>query len=317
MIANLVHKPWLETSKKEVINNLQQGLLPHALLLLGSHEAGQEELSLWLANILLCEKFNIDEHQHACGQCKSCSLINAHTHPDLTILDNGEKTLGVDLIREAGGFLQKTAQLGKRKVVVINSSENMTESAANALLKTLEEPTNNSYLLLVCNDLEMLLPTIISRSSVVNVNPPTGNEFSQLVINQDIINDFTNISQFAELSSEQTLQKQQAIMDEIVSFMGDYTNGAELTSLIEESLHGMRWFNQAISQLIRIQSNWGDSLTSHPMMKLENKYSNEQLWQCLSLINHASKQIKVLTQANKSFTIEALLVDIEIVLTTT
>ncbi|WOH37971.1 hypothetical protein RI844_01680 [Thalassotalea fonticola] len=299
-------------NKLEITSKIEQGLLPHALLLLGSHLAGQEELGNWLTGLLLCEQ--AETINEPCDQCKSCSLVKAQTHPDLVMIDNSEKTIGVELMRSAGAFLQKTAQLAKNKVVVVFSAENMTESAANALLKTLEEPTLNSYLILVCNDIEMLLPTIISRCSVVKISPPTGEELARLVNDQRLINEFSNLNELAELTDANCQEQRAEIIEQLLVFLQQFNNGNELVNLLASNIHGMRWLTNSFNQLVRIQSGWQDSLVSHEMNQLAGCYSNEQLWQCLNLLSQATKQIKLLTQANKSFTIEALLVDIEHVL---
>ncbi|KGJ92758.1 hypothetical protein [Thalassotalea sp. ND16A] len=309
MVAKLQQKSWLDENKTEVLNKIEQGLLPHALLLLGSHLAGQEELGLWLSSLLLCEQQTLSAEP--CGHCKTCLLVKANTHPDLQVIDNAEKTIGVDLVRQAGSFLQKTAHLAKNKVVLVLSAENMTEAAANALLKTLEEPTDNSYLLLVCNEVEMLLPTIISRCNVIQIKPPTGEQLAALVADKSLINQFSNITELAELTDDKTQQQRQEIIEQLNLFLQSFDNGNELSHLLSSNLNGLRWLTNAFQQLIRIQSGWQDALAQHEMNIMASRYSNEQLWQCLTLINQATKQIKLLTQANKTFTIEALLVDIE------
>ena len=314
MVVKLQDKSWLANNKLEITSKIEQGLLPHAMLLLGSHLAGQEELGNWLSGLLLCE--HSETVTEPCGQCKSCSLVKAQTHPDLVTIDNSEKTIGVESVRSAGAFLQKTAQLAKNKAVVIFSAENMTESAANALLKTLEEPTSNSYLILVCNDIEMLLPTIVSRCSVVKINPPTGEELASMVSDKGLINDFSNLNELAELTDTKCQEQRAEVIEQVIVFLEQFVNGNELVNLLANNIHGMRWLTNSFNQLIRIQSGWQESLINHEMNQLVGRYSSEQLWQCINLLNQATKQIKLLTQANKTFTIEALLVDIEHVLTT-
>ncbi|WP_068545233.1 DNA polymerase III subunit delta' [Thalassotalea crassostreae] len=310
-MANLAEKPWLVDSKQEIDSKIEQGLLPHALLLLGSYLAGQDELGDWLSKLLLCEQ---NTQQHSCGQCKSCLLVSSNSHPDLFVIDTQEKNIGVDVVREAGGFLQKTAQLSGAKVVVIRSAENMTESAANALLKTLEEPTDNSFLLLVCNNQELLLPTIISRSSVLNIQPPTGKELAEMVQSADSINDFSNIHHFAELTNSEVREQFDDFNQQLSQFLLSFDNQLTFAKVLVENIHAMRWLAQSFVHLIRIQADWGESLQTMPQFKFAQNFNGEQLWQCQMLINAANKQLKLLTQANKGFTIESLLFDIEQVL---
>ncbi len=307
MSDDLTSKSWLTLNKTDIQAKINQGLLPHALLLFGSSLAGQEELGLWLSKKLVCQQ---PTQENACGQCKACRLVQANTHPDLQFIDNGEKTIGVDIVRKAGAFMQKTAHIGKTKVVLIHACENMTEAAANALLKTLEEPTKNSYLLLVCNDIDLLLPTIISRCSQIKVQPPVGHELAALINDNELINDFSNINQFAELTDSKVKQSYIEFNQLLLNWLQQTISSSELLTGFD-SIHSLRWLSHCFNQLLRIQSGWQQALQGHALMSVANKYSNEQLWQCLALTQAANKQIKLLTQANKNFTIEALLVDIE------
>ena len=310
MSAALLQKPWLEANKQELNSKISAGKLPHALLLVGENLAGQDQLAQWLGDLLLCQS---NSHSNSCGECKHCQLLIAKSHPDQIIIDNADKTIGVDLIRSANEFLQKTAQLADAKVVIIQSCEKMTESAANALLKTLEEPTNNSYLLLVCNDVNLLLPTILSRCSIVTIKPPTGNDLKSIVGEHPLLTPFSNLSQLAEFSNEEVAESAQQFSQGLVEYLNTFVVNPAWFDLIQKS-NGLKWLNDNFNQLIRMQSGWQNSLTQNPLNAVLNRFDNDKLWQVLNLINNATKQIKRLTQANKSYIMEALLVDIEQVL---
>lgn len=152
--------PWFESVYAQFIRRLQSKTLHHALLLCGPAGLGKAELADDLAKTLLCKQLT---PQGSCGQCQSCQLFAAGNHPDFHPLMS-EKQIGVDTIRGGIAKLSGTAQLGHNKVLVIHHADSMTEAASNALLKTLEEPTTNTYLLLLTSKLNALLPTILSRS---------------------------------------------------------------------------------------------------------------------------------------------------------
>ncbi|WP_105168497.1 DNA polymerase III subunit delta' [Pseudoalteromonas sp. T1lg23B] len=145
----------------------QQGRFHHAQLLHGSSGVGKQALAKQLAQAILCE-------QHlqlmACGHCKSCTLIAAQTHPDLLVITPQGQSISVDVIRGLADFVHHSAQQGGRKVAVIANAHKMTHSAANALLKTLEEPNAGRYLLLTTDDISQLSATILSRCSKVQVS---------------------------------------------------------------------------------------------------------------------------------------------------
>jgi len=134
----------------------------HAYLLHGPAGIGKRALAEHLANRLLCQAPNGLE---PCGQCKSCRLLQAGSHPDHFLLEpeEADKAIRVDQVRELVDFVVQTAQLGGRKVVLLEPAEAMNLNAANALLKSLEEPSGDCVLLLISHQPSRLLPTIRSR----------------------------------------------------------------------------------------------------------------------------------------------------------
>ncbi|SEM70258.1 DNA polymerase III, delta prime subunit [Pseudomonas sp. ok272] len=134
----------------------------HAYLLHGPAGIGKRALAERLMARLLCQR---PEGLEACGQCKSCLLLKAGSHPDNYILEpeEADKAIKVDQVRDLVSFVVQTAQMGGRKVVLIEPVEAMNVNAANALLKSLEEPSGDTVLLLVSHQTSRLLPTIKSR----------------------------------------------------------------------------------------------------------------------------------------------------------
>ncbi|PKL97570.1 MAG: DNA polymerase III subunit delta' [Gammaproteobacteria bacterium HGW-Gammaproteobacteria-9] len=134
----------------------------HAYLLHGPGGIGKRLLAEQLMALLLCQR---PVNGMACGVCKACQLLAAQTHPDHYILEPEEvdKAIRVDQVRDLVGFVTQTAQLGGRKVILLEPAEAMNLNAANALLKSLEEPSGDTVLLLISHQPSRLLPTIKSR----------------------------------------------------------------------------------------------------------------------------------------------------------
>ncbi|WP_414830681.1 DNA polymerase III subunit delta' [Alteromonas sp. H39] len=151
--------PWLTSVFNQLTGRFLANRLHHALLFCGPAGIGKLALAEAFSKTLLCQK---PSSLGACEHCQSCALLDANTHPDFHILES-KKQLGVDKIREGIGKLSATSQLGRNKVLVIPNADAMTDSAANALLKTLEEPTNNTFIMLLTDKVQHLLPTILSR----------------------------------------------------------------------------------------------------------------------------------------------------------
>ena len=134
----------------------------HAYLLHGPAGIGKRDLAERLMALLLCQRPSLEG---ACGVCRGCQLLAAHSHPDHYILEpeEADKAIRVDQVRDLVDFITQTAQMGGRKVVLLEPAEAMNLNAANALLKSLEEPAGNTVLLLVSHQPSRLLPTLRSR----------------------------------------------------------------------------------------------------------------------------------------------------------
>ena len=139
----------------------------HAYLFTGPSGAGKRAFASAFAAWLMCEQ---PTGGQACQQCRSCLLRQAGSHPDLLSIAPEEqgKAIRVDAIRQLVDF----AQQGGRKVVLLQPAEAMNQNAANALLKSLEEPTADTYLLLISDQPSRLLPTIRSRCRVQPLGAP-------------------------------------------------------------------------------------------------------------------------------------------------
>lgn len=166
--------PWQEVQWRLLIQRLQSGLLAHALLLKGVPGIGKGFFAKALAARVLCNQGSGQAEDSACGHCKSCELIKAGTHPDFLVVqpESAGRPIKIDQIRKVNEFARKTAQQGGRRVIVINPAEAMNINAANALLKSLEEPGGDTLFILVSARSGDMLPTIRSRCQMVTFSVP-------------------------------------------------------------------------------------------------------------------------------------------------
>lgn len=157
--------PWLSDSLRQLLPLIARRQLAHGLLLTGAVGLGKQVLAQHLAKALLCQQAVSDAEPGSlpCGQCHACQLVQAGHHSDLHLVASETRSIGIDSIRQLSQVLNERPRLGHAKVAIINDAEKMTEAAANALLKTLEEPAGQATLLLVSAYPERLLPTIRSR----------------------------------------------------------------------------------------------------------------------------------------------------------
>ncbi|GGY69499.1 DNA polymerase III subunit delta' [Cellvibrio zantedeschiae] len=154
--------PWQLQEWHQLNQQIAAGKLPHALMFAGAKGIGKRHLAEALAQLLLCLS---PIEGTPCGKCRGCMLNRVHNHPDFIVIEpeEGAKGIKVDQVRSLIDDLGKTAQQGGFKVVVLEPAEAMNANAANALLKSLEEPAANTLLVLVCHAPSSVLPTIRSR----------------------------------------------------------------------------------------------------------------------------------------------------------
>ncbi len=155
--------PWQVKQWQLLQQRLADGRLPHALLLHGVEGMGKLLFAEALVGSLLCEQRQPDGV--ACGACRGCMLHAAGNHPDFHLLapETPGKNITIDMVRGLSKTLSISSQYGGYKVVLLTPAEQMNMASANGLLKTLEEPTGNTILILVCSHIDRLLPTIKSR----------------------------------------------------------------------------------------------------------------------------------------------------------
>ena len=160
--------------------------LPHALLLKGAQGIGKLDFAMNIAQSLLCEAPLTDGL--ACHECSSCHWLLQETHPDFRLIQpdalsaqeeenegrkKPAKQISVDQIRALANFSNLSAHQGGFRVVLIHPAETMNANAANALLKTLEEPSGQMLFILVTHKPQQLPPTILSRCLVLAAPMPS------------------------------------------------------------------------------------------------------------------------------------------------
>ena len=157
--------------------------LAHAYLLVGPQDSGKTQTALSLAQLVNCES----ETGQPCGECPPCRKIASGNHPDVHVLGNDEMdSIKIEEIR----FLLSRAHLmayeAKTKVFIIRNIELMTLEAANALLKTLEEPAPNTLMILTTSVPEANLDTIKSRCHTVKFFPSSVNRIAKLLTDEGV-----------------------------------------------------------------------------------------------------------------------------------
>ncbi len=167
--------------------------LVQSWLFTGPPGSGRSHIAIAFAGALLCEK-------SGCGACQSCHLVNKSAHPDLEVIRTEGLSLKIDEVREIIARASWEPSSSRFRVVVIEDAERLTESAANALLKAIEEPGVRTIWLLCAPTVEDVLPTIRSRCRQIALVTPTTEAVAQLLIREEKVSE--SVAQFAARASQ-------------------------------------------------------------------------------------------------------------------
>jgi DNA polymerase-3 subunit delta' len=164
-----------------VIATLQRavtGDMSHAWLFTGPPGSGRSNAALAFAAALHCER-------GGCGECTSCRGVAAGSHPDVQVTRTEKLSIGVEEVRNLVRGSAMTPIGGRWQILMIEDADRLTEQAANALLKAIEEPNPRTVWLLCAPTVEDVLPTIRSRTRLVVLSTPSASEVAEFLITAD------------------------------------------------------------------------------------------------------------------------------------
>ncbi len=173
--------PWLAATWSTLVGALASERLHHGLLFAAPAGLGKRALADALSRTALCTQRRADGH--ACGACRACQLVAAGSHPDrvhvtLEPRDDGKlrTEITIDQMRTLSQRLSLSSQFGGLQIALVDPADRLNVSAANALLKTLEEPSSSTIIMLVADDAARLPATIRSRCQRIDISSPSRDE---------------------------------------------------------------------------------------------------------------------------------------------
>ncbi len=267
---------WFEQAYNNVITAYRSGSLPHALILSGAEGMGKSEFSLYLAQGLSCMENSTGSAGEAappCQVCRNCRLFEACTHPDVLVCapEEGSQFIKVDQVRAIGDFVGQSAQINALKIVVLDPASALNINAANALLKNLEEPSDNTLYLLLDDQQGPLLPTIRSRCQILKLPTPQNAEaLAWLRDNCTAAVDDVDAQAALNLAHGSPLRAKNIIENNglqqenaLIQAVGETIKGE--TSAVEFAEQFSTVFDLGIDQFIECQVIWLDAMIKSVM----------------------------------------------------
>lgn len=237
-------------------NAFKNNRLGHAYLFEGPRGTGKREAAMELTKLFLCQSPSLE--QEPCKSCSSCQRIERGNYPDLHIVEpeeSGSKLIKKEQIQELQSEFSMAGMESDKKVYIIVHADHMTDSAANSLLKFLEEPNGHSIAILLTEQPSNILSTIRSRCQSLTFLPLSQEKFVQQLVDQDGMEEQT-----ARVLSAITHNAGEAIaMDE----EGWFSEAMKLTKQMAKL-----WFEQPMSSFIMIQESWISHFSEKPQQKV-------------------------------------------------
>jgi len=323
--------PWIQEQWQHIVQRYQAGQLPHALMLSGPVGLGKFQLARQLAEALLC-----DENKQAtsgeavtepCGHCNGCHLMAAGTHPDFKLLapEGDSKQIPIDAVRETSRFLTLKSQFAPIQVVIVAPAEAMNKYAANSLLKTLEEPTPNSLILLVASQPSRLLPTIRSRCQSIEFTLPDKVQALSWMQAQESMSGLQSHAEqllalaggapllaldYAQQGTLDSYQQLLSSLEKIAKKQADPVTEAKRWETVGLA-QSVKWLYFWVASLIHLKSGAGqvdnNAVWREPTLDfLLQRLNLQQLYRYLDQVNESSRMIN--TSANVQLALEELLI---------
>ncbi len=204
---------------KTLLNAIKVGKVSHAYLFCGPRGTGKTSIAKLFAKTLNCTS----EDKRPCGECDNCKAFLSNNHPDIIELDAASNN-SVDDIRDITERAAYQPILGKYKVYILDEVHMLSQAAANALLKTLEEPPAHVIFILATTDPQKIIPTILSRCQRYNFAKLTNSEMKErmktILKNEDIAYQEEALDIICDLS-DGCMRDALSILDEVLAY-GDY-----------------------------------------------------------------------------------------------
>ena len=258
--------PWI----KKRISSINLDKISHALIIEGQEGIGKNQLCFYLINELLIGS-------------NSKNLIKNNSHPDLFLVNKSSltsfyekknksfsKNIPIELIREAINFISLKSALSKNKVLFIDNAENLSISSQNALLKTLEEPPDDTFIIIQSNRFKCLNQTIYSRCELIHFNNLSQNEILNWAENilddrndKHLIPNFMTPKKVSQLIQDGSFENLRQLNKSLESLFSEGVDGNKINNIIDLNMDFSEKLNYIIDYALSLLKKGSSSI--HPV----------------------------------------------------
>ena len=287
---------------------LHQDQLAHAYLFVGPAGVGKIETAKFIAQLVHCAANTDFAKSRPCGQCSSCRRVESGNHPDMSMIDTSEEdSIKIAKVRELIQQTQLKPFEGRKKIFIIRNIEQMTLEGSNALLKTLEEPTTDTLLILTTVSRENVLGTVKSRCQAIYFAPVSSRQLTGQLIDPYGIEKNTShfLGHFAQgclgralqLHETKFVERKNEIIDQLVlrkdnenylkAVLGDKGRVKEALDIL------LYWFHDLFLLKAGVEKEYVTHMDRfHDLTKLASRYSLEQLNEIMGTIINALRLLE-------------------------
>ncbi|MCO6524547.1 MAG: DNA polymerase III subunit delta' [Candidatus Schmidhempelia sp.] len=320
--------PWLDKAYRQLVQPLLIGRAHHAWLIHYTTGSGERLLLQRFFGRLLCL---MPKGGIACGHCHSCLLFNAGTHPDYYHIqtEKDKKQIGVEQIRKLTDKVYEHAQQGGTKVIWIEQATCLTEAAANALLKTLEEPPNDTYFILTENNPQQLMVTLRSRCSLFYLSPPSLDEgmawlqHHKLNYTENQLATALLLNHNAPVAASELLTTENwQLREQFCEHLGIHLAQKRFWSLLtilntSQSKTKISWFCSLLLDAVKAKNRAGKYITNRDkvaLIRLIARFNIDQIYDWYRLWNQAKLQLQTISSLNQELILANMLAQSELLI---
>ncbi len=307
-------------------NAIRKNRLAHAYLFTGVDGIGKCTTATNLAMVINCL---LPKDWDSCGECLSCRKISCGNHPDVQIIEPHGQFIRIEQVRELSRSLCFRPIEGKKRVCIIVNGERMQDIAANALLKTLEEPPSHTLIVITAPEPKDLLPTIVSRCQNIGFNPLTPAIITKRLCEERGLDRRTahilsflaegSLGRALNMDSQSLLEKREHVINEVCSISfreaGRISAFAEVMGKSNDDLLDTLEILNSLFRDIMVLKNAKEDVC--PIIHVDymdkirdwsKQFSSRQLFEIFTAINETKKAIN--RNANRVLALETMLLTI-------